>query len=196
MIRSALLASLVLIAGAIGVRAQSLAPPPPDSLRVPRSYDSSLTQKYTSDFGYSFTLPAKAKFNPIGSSINKPGHTQMANFILTGGCGGVKIWNLKETQVVPFNYRLLDSIIYYENDSVGVNGKIRTRTYIMDSAVVRIEVMLTAKGQAEYTPILKAMFDTFLPPPNITMRLDKWRFEYGQIHDGGQGFEWERPGGK
>ena len=161
-----------------------------------RIVDSTLTQKYASEFGYTFLLPAKAKPNPLGSSINKTGQTQTANFLLSGGCGAVKIWNYRETQVVPADYKLLDSLIYYDRDSSGVNGTIHTRTYIMDSIVVRVEVLLTAKGAPEYAPRLKAIFDSFTPPPLATMRLDKWRFEYGKIHNGAAGQDWETPGRK
>jgi hypothetical protein len=149
-----------------------------------RSHDSSLTQLFQSEFGYTFMLPAKAKFNPIGSSINKPGATQTANYILPGGAGSIKIWNLKERQVVPPGYKMLDSMIYYDIDSVGVNGKIRTRTYILHFMAVRMQVLLTPKGEPEYADRLKAIFDSFTPPATAGKILERWRFEYGKDHGG------------
>ena len=149
-----------------------------------RTYDSTLTQKYESEFGYSFMLPAKAKFNPIGSSITRSGGVQTANYILPGGAGSIKIWNLKERQVVPPGYNMLDSMIYHESDSVGVLGKIRTRSYVLHFLVVRVQVLLTPKGEKEYADRLKAIFDSFVPPPKATKILERWRFEYGQDHGG------------
>ncbi|MBS1911609.1 MAG: hypothetical protein JST22_06465 [Bacteroidetes bacterium] len=158
-----------------------------------RTLDSTLTQKYSSEFGYSFMLPARAKQNPIGSTINAAGRTQTANFLLSGGFGAIKIWNYAETQVVPAHYKTLDSIVYYETDSAGVNGTIHIRTYIMDSIVVRMEVLLTAKGATEFGgSVLKAMFDSFVPPPNARKQLAQWRYEFGKVHNGGSNFDWEK----
>lgn len=147
-----------------------------------RISDSSLTQKWSSDFGYSFMLPPKAKLNPIGSSINKAGQTQTANFILSGGAGAIKIWNYQERQVVPEGYKLLDSMVYFDIDSAGVNGKIHIRSYILQSMVVRIEVLLTEKGNKEYADRLRAIFDSFMPPAGISKTLEQWRYEYGKVH--------------
>jgi hypothetical protein len=147
-----------------------------------RVVDSTLTQKWTSEFGYSFMLPPKAKFNTIGSTLNKAGMTQLANFILSGGAGAIKIWNYKEQQVVPQGYKMLDSMVYYETDSVGVNGTIHIRTYILHWLVVRIEVLLTEKGRLEYGDRLRAIFDSFTPPEGTEKTLEQWRYEYGKIH--------------
>jgi len=149
---------------------------------VSRTFDSSLTQKWTSDFGYTFMLPPKAKLNPIGSSINKAGQTQTTNFILSGGSGAIKIWNYQERQVVPEGYKLLDSMVFYDIDSMGVNGKINIRTYILHSMVVRVEVLLTEKGNKEYADRLRGIFDSFMPPEGMAKALEQWRYEYGKTH--------------
>lgn len=195
--RITLLSLTLLIAAMFNATAQPGSKSVIDSLykprEIPRAIDSTLTQKYVSEFGYSFMLPAKAKFNTIGSAVNKPGETQMANFMLTGGAGALKIWNYKETQVVPPNYKVIDSAIFYDKDSAGVNGKLHTRTYILDSIVVRIEALLTPKGEAEYGSRLLAIFDSFVAPPAARKEMPLWRFEYGRFHNGRNYDDWEAP---
>lgn len=171
-----------------------------DSLYAPREItpivDTTLTQFYKSEFGYSFRLPAKAKPNPIGSSLNIAGETQMANFILSGGCGALRIWNYNETQVVPPSYKVLRGVIFFDKDSSGVNGKLYTRSFILDSVVIRIEALLTPKGQTEYGSRLMAIFDSFEPPPMARKEMALWRFEYGKLHNGAGQDDWEVKGVK
>jgi hypothetical protein len=142
-----------------------------------RTIDSTLTQKWTSDFGYSFQLPARAKFNTIGSGVNQSGRTQTANFILPGGSGSIKIQNFAEGQMVPKGYKVTeDSVHYYQIDSAGTNGTIHRRNYILRDIVVIMEVLLTPKGQNEYGAQLQAIFDSFVPPPGADKTLQDWRF--------------------
>ncbi len=164
-------AVLILLALALPARAQEV---------VTRTVDSSLTQQYSSDFSYSFMLPAKAKLNPIGSELNRAGAAQLVNFILPGGCGSVKIRNYREQQVVPPGYKLLDSMVFFESDSMGVNGRIIMRNYILRDMSVQIEVLLTAKGEKEYGAILTPMFDSFIPPPDQEKILHDWRYQRGK----------------
>lgn len=147
---------------------------------ITRTYDSMLTQKFTSDFGYSFMLPGRAKLNPIGSEINRAGATQLANYILPGGAGALKIRNFKEQQVVPPGYKLMDSIVVFDRDSVGTNGHMYFRNYILRDMAVQIEVLLTAKGEKEYAAILRPMFDSFMPPEGADKALQEWRYERGR----------------
>ncbi len=147
---------------------------------VTRTVDSSLTQKYQSDFGYSFMLPAKAKLNPIGSDLNRAGQSQLTNFILPGGSGSLKIRNYKEQQVVPPGYKMLDSMVFFQRDSMGVNGRIVIRNYILREMSVQMEVLLTAKGEKEYGGVLNAMLDSFLPPADQEKALHEWRYERGK----------------
>jgi len=171
MLRNPIGAMLLLLAVAIPATAQE---------EIIRSYDSTLTQKFTSDFGYGFMLPARARFNPIGSETNRAGSTQLVNYILPGGAGSIKIRNYKEQQVVPPGYRLLDSIVVFDRDSIGVNGHLYFRTYILRDMAMQMEVLLTAKGEKEYGPLLAPMFDSFIPPEGSDRTLQEWRYERGR----------------
>lgn len=147
---------------------------------ITRTHDSLLTQQYASAFGYTFMLPGKAKLNPIGSEINRAGSTQLANYILPGGAGALKIRNFKEQQVVPPGYKLMDSIVIFERDSIGVNGHLYFRNYILRDIAVQIEVLLTPKGEKEYAALLRPMFDSFMPPEGAEKALQEWRYERGR----------------
>ncbi|MEO5929843.1 MAG: hypothetical protein ABIR47_07915 [Candidatus Kapaibacterium sp.] len=143
---------------------------------VTRTQDSTLTQKWTSEFGYSFMLPAKAKLNAIGSTINVAGKTQLTNFILPGGAGAIRIQNFAEGQMVPKGYKLMDSIHIFDVDSAGTNGMIHRRTYILRDIAVLIDILLTDKGAKEYGDHLHGIFDSFMPPEGSEKALQQWRY--------------------
>src|SRR5438477_603016 len=65
-----------------------------------RVRDTTLTQLWKSDFGYSVSLPAAAKFNSIGSVYNKAGEMERRNYILPGGNGAIKIDYVTERRMV------------------------------------------------------------------------------------------------
>jgi hypothetical protein len=139
-------------------------------------HDSTISQKWTSDFGYSFTLPQKARYNKLGSEVKKEQHTERQNFILPGGSGAITIYHYQEGRMVPKDYKLLDSIHYYDVDSAGRNGMIHRRVYILKDIAVQMDVLLTDKGQTEYGAELKQIFDSFVPPPGAERRLEAWRY--------------------
>jgi hypothetical protein len=138
--------------------------------------DSSLSQKWTSEYGYSFTLPAKARYNKLGSEIKKEGQTERQNFILPGGSGSVTMQYFAEPRMVPKDYKLLDSIRYYDIDSTGRNGMIYRRVYILKDFAVQIDILLTEKGQKEYGDLVRPIFDTFVPPAGAVRELEAWRY--------------------
>jgi len=100
--------------------------------------------------------------------------------MLPGGAGAVKIRNYKEQQVVPPGYKLLDSVVFFDRDSIGVNGRLFFRTYILRDMAVQMEVLLTPKGEKEYGGLLTAIFDSFLPPEGADKALQEWRYERGR----------------
>lgn len=141
-----------------------------------RATDSSVNQTWTSEYGYSVTLPATAKYNKIGSLANKEGKTEKVNFILPGGAGSVTISFFTEPRMVPKDYKTLDSLHYYQYDSTGRNGIIHRRIYVMRENAVHIDVLLTDKGTRLYGAALPAIFDSFVPPPNTVFALETWRY--------------------
>lgn len=158
---------------------------------APRATDSTVNQKWTSEYGYSILLPATAKYNKIGSLANKEGRTEKTNFILPGGAGSVTVTYFTEPRMVPKDYKTLDSLHYYQYDSTGRNGIIHRRIYVMHETAVHIEVMLTEKGQQQYAAVLPAIFDSFVPPPGTIFALESWRygrnpseFEHGRYGQG------------
>jgi hypothetical protein len=140
-----------------------------------RATDTSVTQKWTSEFGYSLTLPAVARYNKIGTLINKEGKTEKVNFILPGG-GSVTVSFFTEPRMVPKDFKTLDSLHYYQYDSTGRNGVIHRRIYVMRENAVHIDVLLTDKGEQTYGALVPAIFDSFLPPPNTIFALETWRY--------------------
>ena len=145
-----------------------------------RTTDSTLVQEYTGAFGWSFFLPEKkvAKFNKLGSKVNEAGQSEVVNFMLRGGRGGVTIRYYTEQRVLPAGYLLLDSNMhFYEYDSTGQNGMIYRRVYVLTDQAIEMEVMLTKKGQADLGPaVATAIFDSFIPPASATFFLEEWRY--------------------
>ena len=158
--------TVALCASSIGLNAQPSA----------RATDSTVTQKWTSEYGYSVTLPATAKYNKIGSVYNKQGRTEKVNFMLPGGNGAVTITYFTEPRQVPKDYRTLDSAHYYQYDSVGRNGMIHRRVYVLRDNAIHIDVLLTDKGAKNYGAVVPAIFDSFVPPPDAVFALESWRY--------------------
>lgn len=138
--------------------------------------DSTVNQKWVSEFGFSFLVPAKARFNKLGSNLDVAGQTQTANFILPGACGAITIQNFKEGRMVPQGYRFLDSVHVWDKDSTGRNGIIHRRIYILTKLVVQIDILLTDKGNAEYGSVLPAILDSFVAPEGAEKSLPAWRY--------------------
>ncbi len=144
-----------------------------------RTTDSSLTQSYTGHFGWTLMLPEEsiAKYNKIGSKVNEAGQSEVINFMLRGGRGGLTIRYYTEQRMMPLGFALLDSTIhFYDADSVGRNGHIFRRTYVLTDQSIEIEFMLTEKGQTDLGDKVMAIFDSFLPPKQATFELQKWRY--------------------
>ena len=118
-----------------------------------------------------------AKFNKLGSKVNEAGMTEVVNFMLRGGLGGITIKYYTEKRIVPTGYYLLDSLIHYhESDSVGRNGKIYRRSYILRDQAIDIEVLLTDKGGTALGGSITALFDSFMPPAGAAFELEDWRY--------------------
>lgn len=169
---------LLLLAGA-SLLAQTYASSVGEAQLRTRTTDSSLTQLYTGHFGWSIKLPEEsiAKFNKIGSKVNEQGKSEVVNFMLREGRGGIFIRYYTEQRMLPLGYALLDSAIhFYEADSTGRNGHIYRRTYVMTDQTVEIEVTLTEKGQADLAAKLPAIFDSFIAPKEATFGLQTWRY--------------------
>ena len=144
-----------------------------------RTTDSSLTQLYQGHFGWQIKLPEEsiAKYNKLGSSVNESGKSEVVNFMLRGGRGGIKIRYYTEQRMMPLGYMLLDSLVhFYEIDSVGRNGTIYRRTYVMTDQAVEIEILLTDKGETDLKDVLMPMFDSFTAPETATYELEGWRY--------------------
>jgi hypothetical protein len=162
--RSTLLVALLL--GATSLHAQDTA----------RAIDPRLPQLFSSEYGYSFALPEKAKFNKLGSEIKKAGQTERQNFILSGGSGSITIYHFAEPRMVPKDYKLIDSIHYFDIDSAGRNGMIHRRVYILKEIAVQMDILLTEKGAKEYGDLVEPIFTSFVPPAGAERRLDAWRY--------------------
>jgi|GEM_PF-3298399 len=144
---------------------------------ITRHTDPAVDSVWTSKFGYTLKVPNKAKPNPIGTNFNQAGMTETANFILPGGAGAIKLQYFTETFMVPKGFQLLDSTHVADIDSNGTNGVIHRRDYIMRDQVVRLEVLVTPRGAAEYNEsVLAAIKDSFTPPANASHTLPKWRY--------------------
>lgn len=159
--------------------AQTYASAVGDARHHTRTTDSSLTQPYTGHFGWTVALPADsiAKFNKIGSKVNESGKSEVVNFMLRNGRGGVFIRYYTEQRMLPLGYALLDSAIhFYEADSAGRNGHIYRRTYVLTDQTIEMEITLTEKGQADLGGVVQAIFDSFLPPKEATFALQGWRY--------------------
>ena len=144
-----------------------------------RTTDSSLTQAYTGHFGWTLMLPDKsiAKYNKLGSKLNEAGQSEVVNFLLRGGRGGMKVKYYTEQRMMPLGFALLDSTIhFYEIDSTGRNGKIFRRIYVLTDQTIEIEILLTEKGQSDLGDKVMAIFDSFIPPKEATFELQKWRY--------------------
>lgn len=144
-----------------------------------RTNDTTLRQAYTGHFGWTLHLPEEeiAKFNKLGSKVNAAGLSEVVNFMLRGGRGGVTIRYYTEKRIVPTGYMLLDSAIHYhETDSVGRNGTIYRRSYILRDQAIDIEILLTDKGHADLGGSITGIFDSFLPPESAAFELEEWRY--------------------
>ncbi len=163
-----LIASLLLLASApVCASAQEIIVP---------TTDSTVNQKWVSEFGFSFLIPAKARFNKLGSNVDIAGQTQRANFILPGACGSITIQNFKEGRMVPQGYRFLDSVHVWDKDSTGRNGIIHRRLYILTKLAVQIDILLTEKGSLEYGSVIPAILDSFVAPEGAEKVLPAWRY--------------------
>jgi len=143
---------------------------------IARAVDTSVQQQWTSHYAFRFLLPNKARFNKLGSVLNEAGQSEVTNFILPGGCGSITIRYFAEGRIVPKGYRLLDSVHVWDSDSTGRNGQIHRRLYILTDIAIELEVLLTAKGEAEYGPVLSAIRDGFTPPAGAPTSLPLWRY--------------------
>lgn len=144
-----------------------------------RTTDSSLTQIYTGFFGWSISLPPVeiAKFNKIGSKVNEGGMSEVVNFMLRGGLGGMKMRYYTERRMLPAGYKLLDSTIhYYEHDSAGKNGHIYKRAYVLADHAVEFEILLTERGKEQLGGLVTAIFDSFMPKEGSIFELEGWRY--------------------
>jgi hypothetical protein len=150
----------------------------PDSTRtsITRASDPALTQKWVSEFGYSFMFPATVKYNTIGSAVSRAGQTERQNFMIPGGNGRIQLQYFTEQRMVPKNYQLLDSVHVADFDSAGTNGRIYRRFYIMRDYWVQIDILLTPKGEETFKPMIRPIFDSFLPPPTAIFALEAWRY--------------------
>jgi hypothetical protein len=157
---------LALVLCTPGLRAQDSA----------RTSDPRLPQLWSSEYGYSFNLPEKAKYNKLGSEIKKEGQTERQNFILSGGNGAITIYHYAEPRMVPKDYKLLDSIHYFDIDSTGRNGMIHRRIYILKDVAIQMDILLTEKGEATYGELVEPIFASFVPPPGAEKTLDAWRY--------------------
>lgn len=169
----------LLLAASITLSSQTYVSDVGDAVVTTRTTDSSLTQIYTGHFGWTINLPAEdiAKFNRIGSKVNEAGMSEVVNFMLRGNRGGVTMRYYTERRMLPAGYKLLDSTIhYYEADSTGKNGHIYRRTYVMSEQAVEIELMLTETGEADLGAVVRAIFDSFMPPADAGFELEKWRY--------------------
>lgn len=146
------------------------------AIETAKATDTSVTQKFESQFGYSFLLPNKAKYNKLGSEVLPAGETEKQNYILPGGAGAITIRHIKEWRMVPRDFKMMDGVHYHDPDSVGRNGKIFKRVYILKENTVEIEILLTAKGETEYADKVQAIKDSFVPMPNAVKELDAWRY--------------------
>lgn len=182
----AILLSVTLLLVASGSRARAQGSPPadvntfneqasaPDT--IVRSTDSSVQQAWKSHYGYSMLLPNAARFNKLGSTLNPAGQSEVANFILPGGCGSITLRHFAEGRMIPKGYAMLDSIHVFSRDSVGRNGMIFRRIYMLTEITIEAEVLLTPKGQGIYKEALGAIFDSFIPPPDALAALPAWRY--------------------
>ena len=169
----------LLLAASITASTQTYVSDVGDAEVTTRTTDSSLTQTYTGHFGWTINLPEEsiAKFNRLGSKVNEAGQSEVVNFMLRGGRGGITMRYYTERRMLPAGYKMLDSTMhYYEADSAGKNGHIYKRTYVMSEQAVEIEVMLTEKGATDLAGILRAFFDSFMPPPGAGHELEEWRY--------------------
>lgn len=171
--------SAILLFGAASLAAQTYDESVGEAQQRTSTTDSTLTQIYTGHFGWSLKLPDEsiAKFNKIASKVNEQGKSEVVNFMLREGRGGIFVRYYTEQRMLPLGYAVLDSTIhFYEADSLGRNGHIYRRTYVMTDQTVEIEVNLTEKGQADLGSKLQAIFDSFLPPKEATFALQTWRY--------------------
>lgn len=177
--RSLFIVPALLLFGALSLSAQTYASDVGQAQVRTRTADSSLTQPYTGHFGWMLMLPDEsiAKFNKIGSKVNEQGQSEVVNFLLRGGRGGMFVRYYTEQRMLPMGYALLDSTIhFYEADSTGRNGHIYRRTYVLTDQTVEIEITLTEQGQADLGSKIQAIFDSFLPPKEATFALQTWRY--------------------
>ena len=175
-----LLLPVLLFFAAVNASAQTYAEDTGEAIVHTRTTDSSLVQPYAGFFGWSFLLPEKkvAKFNKIGSKVNEAGQSEVVNFMLRGGRGGVTIRYYTEKRWLPSGYGLLDSTLhFYDYDSTGRNGHIYRRVYVLTDQAIEMEVMLTERGSTELgAGIALAIFDSFVPPPGATFDLEEYRY--------------------
>jgi hypothetical protein len=174
------LSALALAVSALLSSASAVAQPavaePAVAQPAARATDSTVNQKWTSEYGYSILLPATARYNKIGSLFNKEGKTEKVNFILPGGAGSVTVTFFTEPRMVPKDFKTIDSLHFYQYDSTGRNGIIHRRIYVMRENAVHMDVLLTEKGETMYGALLPAIFDSFVPPPGTTFALESWRY--------------------
>lgn len=174
-----LLVPFLFLASALAASAQTYVSDVGEAEVHERTTDSMLTQSYTGHFGWSISLPEEsiAKFNKLGSKVNEAGQSEVVNFMLRGGLGGVTMRYYTEQRMLPLGYKLLDSTLhFYESDSTGRNGQIYRRTYVMTDQAVEIDILLTDKGQQDLGSHVMAIFDSFLPPKQATFALQEWRY--------------------
>ncbi|MBC8143973.1 MAG: hypothetical protein H7X80_00220 [bacterium] len=141
-----------------------------------RATDSTISQKWTSEYGYSVLLPSVAKYNKIGSTYTKGGGTEKVNFILPGGSGAITLTHVTEPRMVPKDFRLLDSVHFYQYDSLGRNGTIHRRVYVLKENAIQFDVLLTDKGERNFGALVNAIFDSFVPAPGAVFALESWRY--------------------
>lgn len=143
---------------------------------IARKSDTNVQQVWTSHFGFIVRLPNKARYNKLGYVLNQAGRSELVNFILPSRAGSITVRYYHEGRMVPKGFRMLDSIHVFDSDSLGRNGKIYRRLYILTEFAVETEVLLTPTGEAEYGPLMDAIFDSFVAPSGSACLLPQWRY--------------------
>ncbi len=144
---------------------------------IQRISDSAVQQSWKSHYGYSMLVPNTAKFNKLGSVLNEAGQSEVTNYILPGGCGSVTLRYFAEGRMIPKGFRYIsDSIHIFDTDSAGRNGMIYRRIFLMTDFTIEAEVLLTQKGEGVYKPLLRAIFDSFVPPAGAMASIPQWRY--------------------
>lgn len=156
-------AALISVAAACSLHAQSLTipgGPDQDSLMKAQANDSLVAQVVSSRKGYLIRVPESASIDSGRSGWNPSKLFERRVYVLEGA-GEIVITAYIGSYDAPEGAVKSAAYTYVDRDSVSTAGTIRSRTYYLETRIVRIDMIPYGIAMHEYLAERERIFNSF-----------------------------------